>query len=261
MSYDSSEQLRAFADEHGVTYELLSDVDSAVIREFGILNTLISPDDPEQAAGRGFYGVPFPGVYVTDENGVVSEKFFHRHYASRASAGTIRDSALGEILARHEVPVVELGAEQVRISAFLSDPAMQFETESTVHVRFELADGLHMYGRPLPDGYIASEVTVPDTPGLRVGAIRYPPTHPREFPLLGVTLNVYEGVVDVAIPVTPDAEVFHASNPDRPDVVEVPLSVLYQVCSETICYTPRTETLSLTAPFQTLLSPGSRRGG
>ncbi len=261
MSYDSPEQLRAFADENDVTYDLLSDVDSAVIREFGILNTLISPEDPEQAAGRGFYGVPFPGVYVTDESGVVSEKFFHRHYASRASAGTIRDSALGEILARHEVPVVELGAEQVRISAFLSDPAMQFETESTVHVRFELADGLHMYGRPLPDGYIASEVTVPDTPGLRVGPIRYPPTHPREFPLLGVTLNVYEGVVDVAIPVTPNAEVFHGSNPDRPDVVEVPLSVLYQVCSETICYTPRTETLSLTAPFQTLLSPGTRRGG
>ena len=44
-----------------------------MIRRFGILNTLISPDDPEQAAGRSFYGVPFPGVYVTDENGVVTE--------------------------------------------------------------------------------------------------------------------------------------------------------------------------------------------
>ena len=45
-----------------MTYDLLSDTDSAVIREFGILNTLVSPDDPEQAAGRSFYGVPFPGV-------------------------------------------------------------------------------------------------------------------------------------------------------------------------------------------------------
>ena len=72
--------------------DLLSDVDSAVVHEFGILNTLISPDDAEQAAGRGFYGVPFPGVYVTDENGVVTDKFFHRHYATRESAGSIRDS-------------------------------------------------------------------------------------------------------------------------------------------------------------------------
>ncbi len=230
-----------------------------MIREFGILNTLISPDDPEQGAGRSFYGLPFPGVYVTDGDGVVTEKFFHRHYATRESAGTIRDTALGEILARHETPAVELGSDQVRISAFLSDAAMQFETQATVHVRFELAEGLHMYGRPLPDGYIASEATIPDTPGLRVGAARYPPTRPREFPQLGVTLNVYEGDVDVAIPVTPNVEVFHRSNPDRPDVVEVPVSVLYQVCSETICYTPRTETFSVSAPFQPLLTPGAPR--
>ena len=38
VSHDSPEQLRAFADEHDVTYELLSDADSAVIREFGILD-------------------------------------------------------------------------------------------------------------------------------------------------------------------------------------------------------------------------------
>ncbi len=242
-----------------MTYDLLSDADSAVIREFGILNTLISPDDPERAAGRSFYGVPFPGVYVTDEIGVVTEKFFHRHYATRESAGSIRNSALGEILARHEAPAAELGTDQVKISAFLSDSSMKFETQSTIYVRFELKDGLHMYGRPLPEGFIASEVTIPDTSGLRVGAVQYPPTHPMEFPELGVTLSVYEGVVDVAIPVTPNAEVFHRTNPDRPEVVEVPVSVLFQACSETICYVPRTEKLSLMVPIEPLLRPGAPR--
>ena len=49
-------------------------------------------------------------------------------------------------------------------------------------------------------------MTSPDTPGLGGGGTaQYPPTYPREFPALGVTLNVYEGVVDVAIPVTPNA--------------------------------------------------------
>ena len=259
MSYDSPEQLRTFADEYDVSYDLLSDVDSAVIREFGILNTLISPDDPEQGAGRSFYGVPFPGVYVTDKNGVVTEKFFHRHYATRESAGSIRDSALGEILARHEAPAAALGTDQVKISAFLSDSSLKFETQSTIYVRFELKDGLHMYGRPLPEGFIASEVTIPDTPGLRVGAVQYPPTHPMEFPELGVTLSVYEGVVDVAISVTPNAEVFHRTNPDRPEVVEVPVSVLFQACSETICYVPRTEKLSLMVPIEPLLRPGAPR--
>ena len=242
-----------------MTYDLLSDVDSAVIREFGILNTLISPDDPEQGAGRSYYGLPFPGVYVTDEQGVVSDKFFHRYYGTRESAGAIRDSAIGDILARHETPAAELGTDQVKISAFLSDGSMGFEIQSTLYVRFELNEGLHMYGRPLPDGYIASEVTIPDTPGLRVGPAEYPPTQSKEFPQLGVTLNVYEGVVDVAIPITPNVDVYHRSNPDRPDVVDVPVSILFQVCSETICYTPRTEELSLELPFEPLLRSGQPR--
>ena len=231
-----------------------------MIRKFGILNTLISQDDSERSStGRGFFGVPFPGVYVTDENGVVTDKFFHRHYATRESAGSIRDSALGEILARHEAPAAELGTDQVKISAFLSDASMQFEVQSTIHVRFELGDGLHMYGRPLPDGFIASEVTIPDTPGLRLGAVQYPPTHPREFPELGVTLSVYEGLVDVAIPVTPNAELLNWPKPDKPEVIEVPVSVRFQVCSETVCYLPRTEELSLVVPIAPLARPGAPR--
>ena len=258
MSYDSPEQLQTFANEYDVTYNLLSDDDSAVIREFGILNTLISPDDSEQAAGRSFYGIPFPGVYVTDENGVVTEKFFHRHYATRESAGSIRDSALGEILARHEVPTAELGTDRVKISTFLSDASMKFETQSMIHVRFQLKDGFHIYGRPLPDGFIASEVTIPDTPGLRVGAAKYPATRQKDFPKLGVTLSVYEGLVDVAIPVTPNAELLNWTKPDKPEAIEVPLSVLLQVCSETVCYPPRTEGLSLVVPIEPLVMPGRR---
>ena len=91
-----------------------------------------------------------------------------------------------------------------------------------------------------------------------MGDAQYPTTHPRAFPELGVTLNVYEGVVDVAIPVTPNAEVYHGSNVDRPEIVNLPVSVLFQVCSETICYVPRTEELSLDIPFEPLLRRDSR---
>jgi len=254
VSYDTPAQLSSFRDEYSVSYDLLSDVDSAVMREFGILNTLIFPDDSEQAAGRSFYGVPFPGVYLTDERGVVTEKFFHRHYATRESAGSIRDSALGEILARHEAPAAELGTDQVQVSAFLSDSSLKFETQSTVYVRFELQAGLHMYGRPLPEGFIASEATIPPTPGLRVGTAYYPPSRPRAFPELGVTLNVYEGVVDVAIPITPNADLLNWTSRNKPEEMDVTISVLFQVCSETICYIPQTETLALTIPIQPLVS-------
>jgi peroxiredoxin len=93
ISYDDRHALAAFADNYGIDYPLLSDVGSAVIRRYGILNTEIRPGDLPA------YGVPFPGTYVTDEKGVVIEKFFHDSYKKRDSAETLIDAALGKVLA------------------------------------------------------------------------------------------------------------------------------------------------------------------
>ena len=51
ISYDDVEALATFADAYGIGYPLLSDVDSAVIRRYGILNTVLSPGDPVRIAG------------------------------------------------------------------------------------------------------------------------------------------------------------------------------------------------------------------
>ena len=40
-----------------------------MIRRFGILNTLVPEDD------HPWYGMPFPGVYVTDADGVITAQF------------------------------------------------------------------------------------------------------------------------------------------------------------------------------------------
>ena len=261
ISYDPQSSLKDFAEKYGVTYDLLSDIDSAVIKEFGILNTLVSPDDTEQhpQTQRGFYGVPFPGVYVTDESGVVTEKFFYRHYATRASAGAIMNSTLGKVLQPKEAPQTDFSNDQVKITAFLADESLKFEYRSTLYVRFELAKGLHIYGDPLPSGFVSTTVSIDETKGLRTGAPRYPKTKPLVFDTLDVTLNVYEGVVDVAIPVSLTAEVMNWTIRDKPKSIEIPLNVRYQACSDTVCYPPKTEKLSVTVPVSQLLMPGARR--
>jgi hypothetical protein len=136
---------------------------------------------------------------------------------------------------------------------------MRFETMSMLYVRLELADGLHIYGNPLPEGYIASVASIPPTKGLRVGEAIYPETAQRDFLELGVTLPVYEGVVDIGIPVTVNAEILNWTSQDKPDAIEVPVSVLYQACSESVCYTPKTEELRLVVPIEALVMPGTRR--
>lgn len=210
-----------------------------------------------RATERGFYGIPFPGVYVVDREGRVTEKFFHRHYATRTSAGTIRDSAIGRILAKHEAPTAELGDEHVEVSVFLADEALKFEYASTLHVRFDVADGYHIYADPLPDGFIASTATVAPTKGVRLGEPVYPATSEREFPQLGVTLNVYEeGATDIAIPIALNSEILDWPIRDKPTSIEIPVDVVYQACSETVCYVPKEETVTISVPIEPLVMPG-----
>ena len=58
VSYDDAEALAAYVEGSGVEFTLLSDVDSVVIRQYEVLNTIVQPEDVP------FYGVPFPGFFL-----------------------------------------------------------------------------------------------------------------------------------------------------------------------------------------------------
>ena len=217
-----------------------------MITQFGILNTLIEPEGP---LGEQFHGLPFPGTYVVDAAGVVTEKFFNKHYATRTSAGTILDSALGHALRHEEAPGADQGAPRARFSAFLSDPQLTLEVTSTLNVRVEMDEGYHIYAEPLPETYYPTTVRLEPVSGLEIGAAAYPPTAPMRFDALDVTLNVYEGAADIAIPVTPMADLFA----DGRESVDLDVVVDYQVCSDTVCYLPEEVRLTLSAPIAGLL--------
>ena len=82
ISNDTVERLADFAKQHCITFSLLSDGDATVIRAFGIMNTLIRPDEGKHMR---WYGIPYPGTYITDEAGIVVDKDFHQHHARRLS--------------------------------------------------------------------------------------------------------------------------------------------------------------------------------
>ena len=88
ISYDSIGALKSFADRQHITYPLLSDPDSKIIRAFDILNETTKP-------GTLTYGIPYPGIYVVDAQGKVLSKYFEDDYKDRVSTADILTRQFG----------------------------------------------------------------------------------------------------------------------------------------------------------------------
>ncbi len=220
---------------------MLSDAGSEVIRRYGILNTALKPGDIPA------YGVPWPGTYVTDEHGVVVEKFFHDSYKKRDSAESLIDAALGGVLAGPDDTPLTGGDDDVRIETFVHGGrgTLRQGIVRKLVVRFSLGDGLHVYGEPVPEGMVATRVEVSGPDGLVTLDPEVPPTRPLRLDGLDLTLNVWDDGVDIVVPFYPRAELVSECRPVDHDSVPIDVTVHYQACTDTSCLAPRTEHFTL----------------
>lgn len=251
VSYDDQETLREFSEAQGIPYPLLSDVDSMVIRQYGILNTEVSKDD------AFLYGIPFPGIYVCDEDGTIVSKFFHDSYKKRESPEALIDAALGRIQIDEEAPQASGGEEDIRITAAIrgGKGSIRQGIIRNLVVRFALAEGLHIYGQPVPKGLTATSVTVEGPDGLKVLPTEFPPTEPLHLAAMGVDLQVWSGEVDIVIPFYATGELASESRPLDTDCATLNIEVRYQACNDQECLLPRTEHFSLELPLDVVDVP------
>lgn len=243
ISNDPVEVLASFAEENGITYSLLSDADSSVIREFGILNTLISPDEER-------YGIAYPGVYVVGTDGLVEEKMFYREYAIRESVGSLLHDILGADFSIEANPHADAEGPGARISATLAEQRLTFMQRTALYVRLDLDPGLHVYGEPVPGGYVATEVTVTATDApdeVRILDVQSPPTKP--FSVAGVSdeFHVFDGTVEFEVPIV-------NGNRDL-ESLGLDVTVRFQACDEKQCFLPQTKQLHIDVPLGGLNRP------
>lgn len=222
-----------------------------MIRRYGILNDRIAPGEAM------LHGIPYPGVYVTDEDGVVVAKFFHDTYKKRDSPELLIDAALGRIELADDTPRATGGEPSVRITAAVHGGrgTIRQGIRRQLVVRFELDPGLHIYGEPVPDGLVPTSVHVDGPPGLVVEAPICPPTEPLHLESLGVDLAVWSGVVDIVVPFYAVGELASEVRPLDVDAVTLDVTVRYQACNDETCLLPRTEKLSLRVPLDVIDVP------
>jgi hypothetical protein len=223
---------------------LLSDIDSEVIEAYGILNTQIEPGD------AFLEGIPYPGSYVTDEDGIVVAKFFHDTYKKRDSPELLIDAALGEVQLDDAALRVDNAAEgegEVRITVAVQGGKGTIRQGIRRHlvVRFELDEGLHIYGEPVPEGMVPTTVTVEGPPGLVAEEPILPPTEPLRLEGMDVELAVWSGRVDIVVPFYPTGELASEVRPLDMDSATLDVTVRYQACDDQTCLLPKTAKFSL----------------
>src|SRR5207247_4004656 len=76
ISYDDTKVLKTFSDRMKVTFPLLSDPGSETIEAYHIRN---------KAARGKAEGVPNPGTFILDQQGVIRAKLFLEGYRDRHS--------------------------------------------------------------------------------------------------------------------------------------------------------------------------------
>ena len=196
ISYDSVEILRDFAATHGIMYPLLSDEGSHAMRGLGLINDRIQED-------HAVYGIkpnarhvnlPYPGVYVLDRAGVVTQKRFYESYRERDTGTGLIAQALG-IVTESSAPIVATNGPVVTARAWLDSPTYVFFQRVVLTVEVSIAPGFHVYGQPAADGLTPLSIEIDAIDGLEVGPARWP--SPRRFTRPGVNdeLWVHEGIV------------------------------------------------------------------
>lgn len=238
VSYDPVEDLARFAEEFGITYPLLYDQGSVVMKRFGILNTMIREDE-------AYYGIPYPGVYAVGEDGSVTEKSFYRYYRVRPSAQSLLKDLFGVAFDVGGDPHVEAAGDGAAISAVLAADGLVFMQRDPLYVRIELDPGLHIYRAPVPDGFVPTEVTVTGPDGLLVDSPIFPDAHPFRVAGLPHEFQVMDGHVEVEVPLQwtqPD------NAPDAARQVPLEITVRYQACDAEQCFIPRTVRMHLDVP-------------
>ena len=201
------------------------------------------PDEP-------VYGIPFPGSYLVGEDGRVTEKVFRREYQIRATGATVLRSGFGADVEQGGSLTAESAAGGATVSATLTARELKLMQQLDLYVRIDLDEGLHAYGQPVPEGYLATEVTVTGPEGLRVGEPQYPPTKPFRVEALNEEFQVFEGRVEIVVPLV--------SAVREGEHVSIDVEVRYQACDDRECFLPQTERLHLEAPLGALNRPQRR---
>jgi len=218
ISYDPPQVLAAFAARRGITFPLLSDADSRVIRAFGIFNETIP-------ATSSAHGVPHPGIYVLDSAGKVTAKYFEDNYAERVTASDILVRQFGALPAPAAAPAE---TKRLRLTPSVSGRTAVGGQKLALILDIQIKSGLHITAPPRWEMPATSAVT----------AVAWPTPKTLHIKSLGEDLPVYEKRLKLIREVTVPSDESLRTASDSRGVMTLNGTFRYQACDAKTCYPP-----------------------
>ncbi len=267
ISYDSEAVLADFSQRRGITFPLLSDDDSAVITEFGILNTVAAEgvganrDDPDVVADVAKYvsvfganpmivGTPYPGTFMLDSGGRVTSRFFEEFYRERNTTANVM-LKLGAGLS--PIAAIEGSTAHLKLTAYASDPNVTVGTRFSVAVDVEPNPDIHVYAPGAEAmGYRVIAFNLNPVPHLRFEPVEFPASEIYHFDPLDERVPVYQQpftlMQEAVVSGAPDAEEALA----QLDALTLTGTLDYQACDDTLCFDPVSVPLTFTLDLELL---------
>jgi peroxiredoxin len=252
ISYDSPAILKHFADRKKISFALLSDPQSKVIRDYGVLSEGVPPNTPAAVEDRfkpggQWFGVPIPGTFIIGPDGVVVSKYFEDDYRERYTASDILVREYGESGSTGETKETK----HLKLTTSSSSASVKMGQRIALVLDVDLKSQMHVYA-PGVQGYVPIEWDLQESPAIKIRPAAYPGSKKLRLKAIKETVPVYEGRFRVARDVTigSDAAVKPLLNEKRELVIHG--TFRYQACDERICYLPQTIPVMWTLQYEAL---------
>jgi peroxiredoxin len=267
ISYDSEDILAAFTAQHGITFPLLSDVGSATIKRYGILNTVaeeaLGPNgkDPAVIAQVKLYvsanganerqrGIPFPGTFIVDRSGRVKARFFEDSYTVRNTVSNIRVK-LNE--ADTSVAATKVQTQHLDVVTYPSDAAVAPGNKFSVVARITPRGGIHVYA-PGASGYKVIDLKIAPGQYLHPQRTAYPQAEIYFFKPLNERVPTYQKTFTVVQEVVLDGQASTRTALSAQSSMTIGGVLTYQACDDRLCYDPVTLPLSWTVGLRPIIT-------
>jgi peroxiredoxin len=226
VSYDSPQTLAAFSQRKSITYPLLSDTSSKLIDAFGIRNV---------AATGAQAGIPVPGYYLINKQGVIEKRFFEDGYINRLTANNVYQNIFGDVALPQ--PVRSLPSPHVELTTMQSDKEVTPGELVRLVVTITPDRDTHVYAPGAEkDHYIVSSLTLDPSELYTVKPTVYPKPEMMHFPESNETEPVYTSATtldtSVGAVVNKETLAIFAKDP----VLHITGTLEYQACTSKVCF-------------------------